>query len=139
MGAAEEEQRGREEATIEHAFDSILIPAPSLRCSQRALPPSEETRRDDALRGVAWGARREKRGEGTARRVEESSGKGRKAEEVGRLLMALARPCRTHTDTRGPRGCLLRSSQIASRPSGDRRRRLPRSLVRGGGTDVMRS
>ena len=44
MGAAEEEQRGREEATIEHAFDSILIPAPFLSLlAATALPPSEET------------------------------------------------------------------------------------------------
>jgi hypothetical protein len=105
VGAAEEEQRGREEATIEHAFDSILIPSPSLRCSQsqRCRLPR---RRADALRGVASEEReREGAGEGTARRVEYWERK--EAEEVGRLLMALARPCRTHTDTRAPRGRLL--------------------------------
>jgi len=69
VGAAEEEeQRGREEATIEHAFDSILIPAPSLpvlagRCAAAG------SRGDEAMRSV--GSEERDRGEGrggTARR-----------------------------------------------------------------------
>ena len=72
MGAAEEEeQRGREEATIEHAFDSILIPAPSLpvlagRCAAAG------SRGDEAMRSV--GSEERDRGgagwDGTARRGE---------------------------------------------------------------------
>jgi hypothetical protein len=70
-----------------------------------ALPPSVPTRRC-----VAWGARRERRGgDGTA-----TSGKDAGTAEVGRL-MALARPCRTHTDTRGPRGSLPDRGQSVGR------------------------
>lgn len=81
MGAAEEEeQRGREEATIEHAFDSILIPAPSLPVPARALPPSEPRRRGDAWRGERGGEGGG--GDGTARHGESWE---REGGEVGRL------------------------------------------------------
>jgi len=73
VGAAEEEeQRGREEATIEHAFDSILIPAPSLPLPVPAGRCRLPRRRGDTWRGER--GERQRRGgagwDGTARRGE---------------------------------------------------------------------
>jgi hypothetical protein len=120
VGAAaeEEEQRGREEATIEHAFDNILIPAPS------SLPPSLPSRArggaaafrgDEAMRGVGSEERgREEKGTGTARLV----GKDARGPRGWPAVMALARPRRAHTDvyTRAPGGVSrCRSGRSAER------------------------
>jgi len=85
VGAAEEEeQRGREEATIEHAFDSILIiPAPSL-----PLPVPAGRCRLPRRRGDTWrGERGERQGRGAGRYATASEGGlvGKEAEGVGRL------------------------------------------------------
>lgn len=100
--AAEEEQRGREEATIEHAFDSILIPAPSPSRARGALPPSEETRRC-----VAWGARRGGgEGGGTARHGESWKREGRRRGWPAVMALARLRPG-PQGSTHGPSGARL--------------------------------
>jgi hypothetical protein len=96
VGAAtEEEQRGSEEATTEHALDSILIaprssPFASAVAAPRAAGGGD---RDETRRGEAWrrGEPRRENGERAKQRrlgetARASSWKRRERGEVGRLL-----------------------------------------------------